>query len=149
MLTSFLKYSRPNVVRTITDTKWLRPNNMKRSITEIFQTNGQKKLKQPDISDIVVTPELRLSCAMANNLEISAYAIVDADSIVEQSEQETEESNNESIGTCDSTTDEEDADVLGPQVEETIYIRKVSPGPKDLSRLPSDAATQPILRSYP
>lgn len=37
---------------------------MKRSITEFFRTSGQKKLKQPDISDTVEAPELRISCAM-------------------------------------------------------------------------------------
>lgn len=120
---------------------------MKRSITEFFRTSDQKKLKQPAISDTVVAPELHLSCAIANTSEILNSADVDADSIIV--EQETKESDNESIDTCDSDIDEEDADVLGPQVEEQIYRRKVSPGPKDLSQLPSDGATQPILRCYP
>ena len=71
---------------------------MKHSITEFFRTSGQKKLKHPDISDTVVAPELRLSCAIANNSAFSDYANVDADSIVQQSEQETEEF----LGTCDS-----------------------------------------------
>jgi len=94
---------------------------MKRSLTEFFI--GQKKLKQPDISDTVEAPELRLSCAMAKH---SDFTNVDAHSIVEQSEQETDESGNESIETCDSNIDEEDADVLAPLVEETIYRRNGS-----------------------